>query len=86
MTNLYSGLVVFIIHIGIIFITPKLPVIASANTTPWWYSALLGLITVLYVYFGYQTSKRENQKLAGGIFYLLALITGFLILMSNASY
>jgi hypothetical protein len=86
MTNLLSGLVVFIIHIVIIFITPKLPAIANANTAPWWYSALLGLITVLYIYFGYQTYKKENRRLAGGIFYILALITAFLIIMSNASY
>ena len=86
MTNLFGGLIVFLVHILIVFITPKLPAITNANTGPWWYSALLGLIIVMYIYFGYQTSKKEGRRLVGGIFYILALITAFLIIMSNASY
>ena len=86
MTNLLSGLAVFIIHIVIIFISPKLPGVANTNTASWWYSVLLSLITVLYVYFGYQTFDKERRRLAGAIFFILALITAFTILMSNATY
>lgn len=84
MKNLYGGLVVFIVHIGLIFITPKL--LATANTAPWWYSVILGLITVLYIHFGYQTIKKENHYLAGILFFVLGLINLFLLYISNAQY
>jgi uncharacterized membrane protein len=84
MKNLLSGLVVFIAHIGIIFFSTK--IIQDVNVAPLWLSVLFGLITIFYIYFGYQTSKKENHGLAGGIFYILALITAFLIIMLNATY
>lgn len=88
MKNLYSGFVVFIIHfgfiLGFVFIAPKLTV--TENTIKLWFSVISGLITILYIYFGSQTIKKENHYLAGVLFYILALITLFLIYMSFIPY
>lgn len=80
MKNLFSGLIVFIIQIGLMFVIT----FAHVNIANWLYSTLFGLMVVLYFYFGYKTSNKESHRLAGIVFYFLALITIIFILRLNS--
>jgi len=81
MKNLLAGLIVFIFEIGTIF------AIASThiNIADWFYYIVYGLMAILYFYFGYKTYSKENYRLAGIIFYLLALINILFINLMHAN-
>ena len=84
MSYLVKGLILFVANIVLLMLAPKL--FPNANSAPLWYSITLIIIALLYAYFGSKTASVEKKKIVGILYFLLAFLTLFFLIMINAKY
>ena len=86
MTYLIRGLIVFATQILIVVASSVMFPEIFDTFLKGWYSLSFGIIAILYFYFGHQTIKKEKHYLGGIMFFVLAIITFYILLIANAKY